>query len=715
MLATAVGCTDQTPPSTEKPPATPADTRLKWIDDAAIASNGEDEWLSYGRDFKEQRYVPLNQIDTDNVQDLGLAWRIDIDTRIGSEATPLLVDGMLIFPTMKNIVVAVDARSGAERWRYDPQIDLQHTRVYSAAMSRGVAVYGDLVLIGTMDGRLIAVNRGSGEEVWVADTYDGGNCKVPGQLPTCYISGAPRVAKGKVFIGFGGAELNARGYISAYDAETGELAWRFYTVPRDPEAPEHPEMAIAAETWSDGWWRGGIGGGGTVWDSFVHDQELDQLIIGTGNAGAAYPRHIRSPGGGDNLFLASIIALDIDTGRMKWYYQQVPGEQWDYTATQSLILADLDIGGVERQVVMQAPKNGFFYVIDRRDGTLISAEKFARVTWASHVDIDTGRPVETDTADYAERAQWVYPSPVGASNWQPTAYNPDTGLAYISAREGPFVFGIDRAIANGATYKVVPGVINPGLELRRVNELIAEAGPPPGMAQGYLKAFDPVAGALAWQKPMRFTWNGGVLTTAGGLVFVGDTMGYLEAYDAQSGEVLWSFNTYKSLLAPPISYALDGTQYLAILAGTGAGINQMGYIGPTPSYLYGNQGELMVFELGGAPAIEQPPIIERVLPTPPELTATDQDIDSGDTLYHLHCFSCHGANAQSGGVVPDLRYMQPGTHQAFNGIVLQGWFEAKGMLAFDDILSEQQAEQIHAYVIQQARIAKEQSIVENNQ
>ena len=710
LLAVSVGgcAEDSEPPGSEGPSQTQLEASSRWIDDASFAGERTDQWLSYGRDFSEQRFVPLTQINKDTIGQLGLAYRVDIGTRIGSVATPLLVDGLLIFPTMRNIVVAVDTRSGRERWRFDPQIDLKFTRVYSAALSRGVAVYQDKVLIATMDGRLIAVGIKDGRKIWETDTFDGGNCRVEGQLPACYISGAPRVARGKVFIGFGGAELNARGYMSAFDVETGALQWRFYTVPRDPQDPEHPEMETAAKTWSAGWWEGGLGGGGTVWDSMAFDEELNQLIIGTGNAGAAYPRHIRSPGGGDNLFLASIIALDVETGRMKWYYQQVPGEQWDYTATQSLILADLEFDGAMKKVVMQAPKNGFFYVLDRNDGKLILAEKFAKVTWASHVDKATGRPVESANADYSKSAQWVYPTPVGANNFQPMAFNPETGLAYISGREGPFVFGVDRDIVNGQTYKVTPGVINPGLELRRAQELIMEAGPPPGVPQGYLKAFDPVAGRLAWQKPMRHIWNGGVLTTAGGLVFVGDTMGFLEAYDAQTGDVLWSFNTFRSLIATPISYALDGEQYVAILAGTGAGANQFGYTGRTASYLYGNEGQLMVFKLGGQVALEEPPMIDRNMPEPPAQIGNAADIEVGDVLYHMHCFSCHGVGARSSEVVPDLRKMLPATHGLFKGIVLQGWFEPRGMLGFGDILDERQAEQIHAYLIDRAHQAYQQ-------
>ena len=692
------GCERADEPSRSSPVSAGMGPSKTWIDDQVIASADPGQWPAYGHDFKEQRYVTSSQINRDTIADLGLAYRIDIGTRLGSLATPLLVDGMLIFPTVSNIVVAVDAKTGEGLWRYDPMIDMQHTRFYTASASRGVAAYEDKVIIATQDGRLIAVGAHEGEKIWETDTFDGGNCRGT-VLPTCYISGAPRVARGKVFIGFGGAEFNARGYMSAYDVSTGELQWRFYTVPRDPESPEHPEMQAAAKTWSEGWWKDGMGGGGTVWDSMVFDEDFDQLIIGTGNAGSAYPRHIRSPTGGDNLYLASIIALDIETGRMKWYYQQVPGEQWDYTSTQSLILADLTLDGTPRKVVMQAPKNGFFYVLDRSDGELLSAEKFAIVTWADRVDMETGRPVETAAADYAKGATWLYPAPIGANNWQPMAFNPETGLAYISAREGASIFAVDKDIRHGADYQVRPGVSNPGIEFRRVEELLTEAGPPPGETEGFLKAFDPVAAKLAWQKPMRHGWNSGVLTTAGGLVFIGDAMGFLEAYDAVSGEILWSFNTYKSLLAPPISYTLDGEQFVALLAGTRTGPN---VTVPTAAYLYGNEGQLMVFKLGGQRSIDEPPLVDRSTPRPPTQIGNSEDIEVGDLLYHRHCVTCHGVSASSSGIVPDLRKMSPSTHNTFNGIVVEGWLEPNGMLGFGKVLSDRQSEQIRAYLIEQA-------------
>ncbi len=673
------------------------------INDASIAAPGDHEWLSYGRDYSEQRFVASEQINQDTIADLGLAYSVDLGTRLGNVATPLLVHGLLVFPTNWNVVHAIDARTGEQRWRFDPKVPRRYTRVMGGVSSRGVAVYGKRIFVATMDGRLIALDLETGEQRWEIDTFDGGNCNLPDALPACFISGAPRVARGKVFIGFGGADLNARGYVSAYDAETGELAWRFYTVPNDPAAPEHPEMALASDTWSPGWQQGGMGGGGTVWDSIVHDEAFDQIIIGTGNAGGAYPRAIRSPGGGDNLFVASIIALDVESGRMNWYYQAIPGEQWDYTAAQPLILADLEFDEGPRKVVMQAPKNGFFYVLDRKDGALIGSEKFAEVTWAEGIDKETGRPIETLQSDYSEKPKWVYPATLGAGNWQPPAYNPRTKLVYIPSREAGFIFGMAKDIGPDNPYEVRHGAIHTGLELKNFELLAAEAGPPPIAPQGYLKAYDPVAGKVVWQTPMAHIWNGGALATAGNLVFIGDAMGEFLAYDAINGAELWSFDTYTSIAASPISYELDGTQYVAVLTGSGMLMNQLGFSGPTAAYRYGNGGELLVFKLGGESRWQEPQTVDRSLPEPPTPIGTAADIAAGSDLYHTWCFGCHGGAARSSTIMPDLRKMSAERHEIFDEIVLDGLLEPLGMARFDDVLTPAGARQIHAYIIDRAR------------
>ena len=682
-----------------------ADLKNTELEDSTseIQTPGLGAWPSYGRDYSEQRFFPESQINTETVGRLGLEYSLNLDANLGISATPLLINGMLIFPMNWNIVLAVDALTGEEVWRFDPQVPRAYTRSMGGASSRGVAAYDGKIIVATMDGRLMAVDDSTGEKIWETDTFDGGNCKtIPG---ACFISGAPRVAKGKVFIGFGGAENNARGYVSTYDVENGDFLWRFYIVPgdrNDPAHPEHPEMLEAIKTWGDNWNDSGYGGGGTVWDSMVYDAEYDQLIIGTGNGGPMFARHLRAPDGGDLLYLSSIIALDMETGRMKWYYQQVPGEQWDYTATQSLILADLETGNETRKVVMQAPKNGFFYVIDRANGSLLSAEKFATVTWAERIDMETGRPVESEQADYRDKPKWVSPGGIGAANWQPSSYNPVTGLVYISGRESTLLFHLAEKYKDPEKFKIEPGFPNNGFDVLNFPKLMAESWPPPidNMIEGYLKAFDPVKGEMAWQIPQSHFWNGGVLSTAGNLVFLGGAMGQFEAYNANDGERLWSFDTYSSIIASPISYLIEGKQYIAILTGTGMASSAFGYNGPTASYVYGNQSKLLVFSLDAKTILTEPEKLDRSIPEPPEQHGSAEDIAKGNELYHSYCANCHGATARSASVMPDLRQMDAAVHSIFKQILLDGVFVNNGMASFDDVLDEKQIGQIHSYLIE---------------
>ena len=673
------------------------------LSDRAIAAQDSTTWRSYGRDYTEQRFVDAASIHTENVSELGLAYSVPVPARLGISSTPLLVDGKLIFPTNFGVILAVDARTGEEIWEFDPEMRRSYMRVKGGAASRGVASYGDKILSTTADGRLIALDVNTGEKLWDANTFDGGNCNQ--QVKMCSITGAPRAARGLVFIGFGGAELNARGYISAYDVNTGELVWRFFTVPNDPDHPEHPEMELAAQTWSEGWNENGVSGGGTVWDSIVYDETYDQVIFGTGNAGQIWSQKVRDPGGGDNLFLASVIAVDVKTGKMNWYYQQVPGEQYDYTSAQPLVLAELEIDGQPRDVVMQAPKHGFFYIMDRGTGELISADPFARVNWADGVDLETGRPRENEAArNYAEKPFWLVPSPMGAGNWQPMAYSPKTGLVYIPSRETFFLMHLAERLSNRETYEVIPGLnTNSGLDALGFPALLAEAGPPPDFEQrGYLKAFDPVNGEIVWQAPMPHLLNGGAMVTSGDLVFSGDAMGQFSAFDANTGERLWSFDTYTSIIGAPISYTLDGEQYVAILTGWGMMGHNLGYSGPTASYEYGNDSNLFVFKLGGDASFSAPPKVDRSIPEPPEQFGSAADVEAGNQLYHAYCFLCHGGGARSDGVIPDLRMMQASSHDVFDQIVRDGLLEQNGMAAFGDVLSQAQARQIQAYIIQRA-------------
>ena len=433
-----------------------ADVKSAAVDDARLlnADGDANNWLSHGRTYGEQRYSPLTQITAANVGNLQLAWYFDLDTSRGQEATPIVVDGVMYTTSAWSKVYALDAATGKLLWAYDPQVPGETAiKACCDVVNRGVAVYRGRVYVGTLDGRLIALDAGSGKPVWSVATTD------PNGSYT--ITGAPRVVKGKIIIGNGGADiLNVRGYVSAYDADSGKLAWRFYTVPGDPEkgpdgaASDAVLQAKAASTWFGKWYQ--YGGGGTVWDSIVYDAELDQLYVGTGN-GLPWNQRLRSEGRGDNLFLCSIIALRPDTGEYLWHYQVNPGETWDYNANQPMMLADLTIEGQARKVLMQAPKNGFFYVLDRHDGKLISARNIAPVNWASGIDIATGRPQETANARYSDGMFIANPGGAGAHNWHPMAFSPATGLVYIPVQELPMAYRDDPAFV-ASNHKANPGI-----------------------------------------------------------------------------------------------------------------------------------------------------------------------------------------------------------------------------------------------------------------
>jgi len=472
-------------------------------------------------------------------------------------------------------------------------------------------------------------------------------------------------------------------------------------VPGDPQLPfEHPELEAAAKTWTgENWWE--IGGGGTVWNSIVYDADLNQLYIGTGN-GSPWPRAIRSPGGGDNLFLSSIVALDPDTGRMKWHYQTTPGDNWDYTATQDMALADMEVDGEQRKVLLQAPKNGFFYVLDRTDGSLLRAHPYTVVTWASHVDMDTGRPAERPGMDYAEGARWVLPGSAGGHNWQAMATDVTAGLVYIPTQQSPMLFSLADEWRQSGTIDTTFARWKPGIELERLAQLFVNYTDRSPGAKGVLKAFDPLTGETRWAIEQDYYWNGGVLATAGGLVFQGDSQGKLSAYDKASGEKLWEFDTYVSMLAPPITYAIDGVQYVAIITGSG-GSDLWSQGATTASYQYGNHGRLLAFRLDGGAALPAPTVIVRAVPEQIDVKGSDEEIAQGERLYNNMCASCHGLFARASSGIHDLRLTPTDRQELFNTVVLDGTFAAVGMAAFDDILSEAEVLFIHRYIRARAR------------
>ena len=663
-------------------PASAAD-----VDEARIraADSEPGNWLAHGRTYSEQRYSPLDQIDDETIGRLGLAWSIDLGTNRGVEATPIVVDGILYASGPWSVVWAVDGRSGEVLWTYDPEVPRQWGRnACCDVVNRGVAVWKGRVYVGTIDGRLVALNAKTGAPEWQVLTID------PKKPYT--ITGAPRVAKGMVIIGNGGAELGVRGYVTAYDAETGEQRWRFYTVPGNPAEPfEDAAMARAATTWHGRWWEVG-GGGGTVWDAIVYDPELDLLYLGVGN-GSPWSRQTRSPGGGDNLYLSSIVALRPDNGDLIWWYQTTPGDTWDYTATQPIILADLEIEGRQRKVLMQAPKNGFFYVLDRATGELISAEAFAKVTWAAGVDPITGRPIEIPAARYNEARAIVYPSPFGAHSWHPMSFNPETGLVYIPAQEIPGAYNLEPG---GFSYD--PRRWNLGTDT-----LVTMTAIPREAVAGHLLAWDPVAQKEAWRVDHGGPWNGGTLTTAGNLVFQGVAKdGRFAAYAADSGKELWSFPAQTGIVAGPVTWALDGVQYVTVMAGWGGVYSLIGGDAAASAGVR-HVGRMLTFKLDGTaelPALAALPAI----PEPPALPegVGEVALKEGQDLYHRNCVMCHGAGVVGGGVLKDIRHSEAEVFEDYREILLDGLYVARGMPAFDDLLTAEQVEKIRAFVISKA-------------
>lgn len=650
---------------------------------AVAANSDESNWLLHGRTYDEQRHSPLRNINTNTVDQLGLAWSFDTQTNRALEATPIVVDGVMYFSGVWNIVYAVDARSGKELWRFDPKVPRQVAwKLCCDAISRGVALWQDKVITATLDGRLIALDARTGESLWSTQTLD--------PETAASITGPVRVVKDKVIIGNGGAEYGVRGFVSAYDVNNGEMIWRFYTVPGNPaDGFESDAMAMAAKTWTGQWWK--LGGGGTVWDHMAYDAQLDLLYVGVGN-GAPWNRQLRSPEGGDNLFLSSIVAVRPDTGEYVWHYQVVPSETWDYTATQHMILADIEINGELRKVIMQAPKSGFFMVIDRVTGKLISAEPFVKVTWASHYDLATGRPVEVAGQDYVDGSALVSPSSGGGHNWQPMAFNPETGLVYIPAMESAMSYEAPEQ------FTVKPrgrnqGTVRPMLDWDELFHRTLSKK----ISGGHLLAWDPVKQRAAWTVDLATVWNGGVLSTAGGLVFQGNGDGRFVAYAADSGKTLWEVKTQSPILAAPITYQVDGEQYVTVLVGNGGAFGLMSGIKPPPGPEF---SRVLTYKLGATgtlPGIPQ----SKPIPDPPEKIDDSDLIAKGNLLYAEHCSYCHGVSAISGGTIPDLRHAAPAIHDNFSLIVGQGYFESMGMPSFKGVLNQQEIEAIHAYVIEQ--------------
>ena len=662
------------------------------VDDAAMSNDASGtNWLAFGRTYSEQRFSPLTQINVKTVEDLAISWFVDLPDARGLVSTPLVVDGVLYFVGSMNRVYAIDGESGEAIWRFDPEVHVHAGNDLRAGWehSRGIGIWKNNVYVATWDGRLIAINRASGDEVWSVRTFSADE--------PLYITGAPKIFKGKVLIGNGGTEHGpTRGYVTAYDAETGEQAWRFYIVPGNPaDGFENEAMRMAAETWTGEWWK--FGGGGNAWHGFTYDPEFDAVYIGTGN-GAPWNRKIRSPGGGDNLFLSSIVALDPDTGDYRWHYQTTPGETWDFTSNMDIVLADLIVDGREIKAIMHAPKNGFFYVIDRETGKLVSAEPFTETTWASEIDLESGRPVEVPGARYENGPAEVSPTPWGAHNWHAMSYSPVTGLAYLPAMHLSAIYtdaGVD--VSSWEPSEFAGDTTGVGYSLQSVGE--DETG-------STLQAWNPSRGELAWEIPLPGRWNAGTLVTAGDLVFQGQVSGDLVAYNASNGDSLWSFNVGSGISAPPVTYSVGDTQYVSLLVGWGGGAAGIGGEAVARhGWSYGvHPRRLITFALHGETALPSSPPPH--IPTPVALPDFDIDLDAAarGAEEYSRCGGCHGSEAISAGMAPDLRASAVvGVTAEFENIVRDGSRKLKGMPAYTH-LTDAQLLEIRHYIRLRAEI-----------
>ena len=663
------------------------------VDDAALAdeANG-DNWLAYGRTYSEQRFSPLTQVNESTIARLAPNWVRELPTDRGLVSTPLVVDGVMYFIGGMNVVRAVNATTGAVLWEFDPNVRAEAGQMRAGwDHNRGIGFWKGRVYMATWDGRLIAIDAQTGKEVWRVRTFEAGKA--------LYITGAPKIFKGKVLIGNGGTEHGpSRGYVTAYDADTGKQAWRFYIVPGNPaDGFENEAMRMAAKTWTGQWWL--HGGGGNAWHGFTYDAELDQLYIGTGN-GSPWNRKIRSPEGGDNLFLCSIVALNPDTGEYKWHYQTTPGETWDFNSNMDVVLAELPIDGRPRKVILHAPKNGFFYVIDRATGKLISAEPFTKTTWATRIDKETGRPVEVEGARYERGVATVAPTPIGAHNWHAMSFNPKTGLAYYPAMHLTATFN-DKGF-DPKTWRATPFQIGYGVG----GQFISGASRP-GESLSSLQAWDPVKQRLAWEVPMDGVFHPGTLTTAGNLVFQGRVDGSLRAYTADGGKEVWRRDLGLGISAPPITYAVNGKQYVAILVGWGGAMAGLGgQLSASHGWAYGvHKRYLVAFSLDGTAALPAQPPPTFAQPLKADFKVDPKLAAAGAESFGTRCTACHGPGALASGMAPDLRASFVVTSaEQFARIVRGGTRAANGMPAYADI-SDQELSALQHFIRRMADAA----------
>ncbi len=664
------------------------------VDDKRLLEADKDgaNWLSYGRTQDEQRFSPLSDVNDSNVSQLGLEWSYDLDTARGQEATPIVVDGIMYVSTAWSMVKAFDATNGKLLWAYDPKVPRSKlVDVCCDAVNRGVAVYKGRVYVGTLDGRLVALNADDGKVLWETKT-------IPDGAPMA-ITGAPRIVKGKVLLGSAGSEYITRGYIAAYDAESGKEVWKFYTVPGDPaKGFEGKHLEAAAKTWSGEWWK--VGGGGTVWDSITYDPQTDLLYFGTANAEPWNPTP-RSPKGGDNLYTASIVAVNPDTGEYKWHFQETPEDRWDFDSNQQIIAATIDVGGKPRRVLMHAPKNGFFYVLDAKTGQFISGKPFADVTWAKGLDPVTGRPDIVPEARYEQTGKPFvsYPGATGAHSWHPMSYSPKTGLVYIPAnRAAQGYMAAKDWKPNGVGFQL--GLESGPLSMPADPVIRAAAA---ADTTGSLVAWDPVAQKARWTVQYPGPSNGGTLATAGNLVFQGTAGGEFRAYSADEGKQLWSFPVQTGVIAAPMTYSVKGVQYVAILVGWGGVWDVATGVLATKSGAVRNISRMLVFKVGGKATLPAAPAEAKRVLDPPPFTGKPEVAEAGKLIYHRSCHVCHGDGAVAGGVNPDLRHAASLSDAGmWQKIVHDGLLKDNGMVSWKANYTPEQIESVRQFIIRRA-------------
>ena len=668
------------------------------ITDEALmnADAQQGDWLSYGRNYQEDRYSDLKDINKENIKDLGLAWSAEIGTKKGLLATPIVVDGIMYFSGPFNKVWAYDTRTGEEIWQFTHDYDTDSNIDLCCGFSnRGLAIYKGDLFMGTLDGKLLSIDASTGTKNWEVMT-------VPPKEQYS-ITGAPRIVKGNIVIGNGGAEVGARGFVTAYDAATGKQQWRFYTVPGDPKKPyEHPDLEEAAKTWKgDVYYK--QGGGGTAWDAIVYDPALNLVYIGVGNGGH-WDREWRSPGGGDNLYLSSIVALNADDGSYVWHYQTTPGDTWDYTATQPLILADLDIEGKKRKVIMQAPKNGFFYVIDRTNGEFISADNYVYQNWTTGMGAD-GRPIEAEGARYTDgKAHWISPSSHGGHNWPPMSYNHQTGLVYIpTAKQADAYIHTQSADDPGALGAGIGGKVSLSNRLYMPNVYDPNpAAPAPLTASGRLIAWDPITQKEVWGIDQPGLYNGGLLSTATGLLMQGDAEGMFTVRDVKDGSVLKQFDLRSGIVAPPITYMVDGEQYITILVGWG------GYLAKLHKHVPRiHPGTIYTFKVGGTAEFpEKMPAFEQPL-TALRDDATPDHIGNGWNVFTRFCIHCHPSPGAGHTSTPDLARSSDGIFDNYDKIILEGSLASQGMPDFKGRITEQEIQDVKSFIYYSSKVLGE--------